>query len=356
MKIEKVYETVINLSAQEMDADIDQVVMDKLKKYFEGRCRENSLVISINKIIKRSKCQMAKSRTDGSGDVNVQYQAEAITYSPGDILPNCEIFRIEKDRQIMCKYDDKVIALIKGNPLFQRLKPKQKIAILIRGVSYVKEKDRITAYGIPYTYPTNFTIYAFSEEFDSSTLSPIALEKDEADASEDIEILRRKLLQIETEKNALEETDANVRKFLADVYYPYKQSPANNIGKLPKSIQLYDLSELLNIVHDKKSKHAKKFVQGTLLFRHPVIDKSTSVVMISESEDLKKGLSHEDLFNPDTYKFSLVYEKPTRILMALLDDYLKFIVLLKETATEFGKESALASHQNVWDMYRFIKK
>src|SRR5208282_5200886 len=103
-RIEKVYETIINLSAQEMFAGIDRVIMDKLKKNFEGKCRENSLIVSINKIIKRSSCQLAKSRTDGSGDVSVQYQAAAMTYQAGDILPNCEIIRIERSHQIMCKY------------------------------------------------------------------------------------------------------------------------------------------------------------------------------------------------------------------------------------------------------------
>src|SRR5579883_1448026 len=159
MKIIKIYETVINLSAKEMYSGIDDVIMNRLKKRFEGKCEKNSLITKIIGIRKRSKCVMAKSRLEGDGDVNVQFIAESIVYNDGDILTGCEVQRIERGNRIICKNDMAVIN-IKGNRNLQSLKAGQKITIKITSVSYLKDRDKITIYGVPYSYSYKFTMFS----------------------------------------------------------------------------------------------------------------------------------------------------------------------------------------------------
>lgn len=324
MKIRKTYEAIINLSATEMYSGIDAVILDKLKKNFEGRCKEGSFLINIISITKRSSCKISKSHLDGSGTVNVQYLAEAVTFHKGDILSVCEIIRIEKNHKILCKYDNYTIVWIKGNRSLQSLRPGQKIPVLVSYVSYGKSQDKIVVYGVPYTYPNRFSVFILSDATSSMMY-------------EDVEILKMKMDELSYELDLYNKTDMKIRQFLSDIYYPYKKKVLN----FSKEIKMLSIEKIDKI----------NMEEGTLLFRHQLINKSTdSVMMLPSFQDTLKE------FDSQLYKFEIVHESPIRALLFMIDDYVKFIRLIRELATTFNTEKLLESQNNIWTIYRNIKK
>jgi hypothetical protein len=327
MRIKKVYETIINLTACEMYQDIDTVIMTYLKKFFEGKCRENSFVIEIEKIIKRSACMMAKSRLDGSGDVNVQFQAQALIYNKDDILPCCEILRTEKAQQIICKYGDNTVILVRGMNIFQSLKPGQFIGILIREVSYLRERDKITIYGIPYTYPRDFTIYGINEPADNMS-------------DEDRAILNMKQADVFEEMSKINNLDKQIREKLAAIYYPYKKKPA--VTDWPTGAKIMEIVAAQTVSKDQ------------WICRPPQLPKENAEILVLSAKTLGAlpDLSGNSWFATAT----IVVEKPIRALMALLDDYLKYLQFLREMSEYFNTEERFTSHNNIWLIYQHIKQ
>jgi len=313
-----------------MYSNIDEVVMHKLKENFEGTCRENSLIVKILKIIKRSKCRISKNHLDGTGSVNVLYLAEAVTYQPGDILPVCEIIRIEKNHKIFCKYDTHTNAWINGGKTLRGLRQGQKISILILGVKYGKENNSIIIYGIPYVYPHKFHVFIVGESSENM-------------AAEDIEIVSAKMGELAQQKELLDQVDSKARDFFSKLYYPFKRKPSEMQKLLPKQITEEHLENI-------------DIQKGCVYFRHPIIDKHTDIVLTSELESFKKSIESEELFDPEVFKTELVVESPVRILLYMLEDYIKFLRLIQELCVEFDSEENIKKQNNVWEIYRKIKK
>ena len=343
MKIIKVYETIINLSAVELFSNIDEVVKNKLEKRYENKCEKNSLIIRILDIVKRSECKMAKNRLDGAGDVDVQFRAEAIVYNDDDILTGCEVQRIERGNKIICKHERAVIN-IKGNKNLQSLKPGQKITIKISSVSYLKSRDKITIHGVPYSYSYKFIIY-------STTLSNITMEN--------MEILKKKLQEIDDEYKLYEQSDKKLVKFFNDMFYQYKKKFDDTKNDFESSkIHLLDVYELTTkIIQDKNpDKYLETKPNDELyLFRHPIIDKSTPLICRLNESDFKKGISG-NFFDTEVYNIEVVKENIVFVLLNFLNDYLCYIRIIKEMTAIYPTEKELENHNNIWSIYNRLKR
>lgn len=336
MKIIKIYETVINISAAEMYKGIDMILMSRLKQRFENKCEKNSLVINIQSIVRRSCCRLAKSRLDGSGDVDVQFKAESIIYNDNDILTNCEIQKIERGNKIICKYDRAVISVDGSRGLYS-LKPGQKITIKISSVSYPQGKDKITINGAPYISSIKFNLYSASINLDIT--------------SENIELLKQKIQEIDDEYKLYESSDKKSIKFFNDIYYPYNQNfidfKKNFKNTKIDLVDIYDLTKKLII--------SKKFEPNLILFRHTIIDKSTPLVFKINEEDLKSGIT-DTLLDKNSYNITFIREDVTFVLLALLNDYLSHIKTIREMTEIYITEQDIESHSNIWSIYNRLKK
>lgn len=313
MKIIKIYETLINLSAIEMYQGIEEVVISKIKKNFIGKCEKNSLIINYLDIVKMSNLRLLNSVLDGSGQVSVQFKAEAIIYEEGDILAGCEIQKIEKGNKIICKTENAIIN-IKGNKLLQSLKTGQKIAIRIDIVSYLKGEDIITIYGSPYSYSHKFTVFKVSE-------NPILPEEEE--------IIKIKLQEIKK----IEEIPVDNKKFqyFSEIYYPYTEP--YNPGKYK------NLKNILTL----KPEVGKYYV------RHPIINKSIPEVFYYSE------FPSDNLFNTNVYEIKIVEETPGFIITHFLTDYLNYIKFIRDTCNIFKTDQEIESNSNIWNIYQKIK-
>lgn len=349
----KIYETSINLSAEEMYSDIDSVLMDRLKNAYEKTRWGEGLIKNILSIHKRSCCVMSKSQSDGSGTVNVQFIADTIICKPGDILPVCEIVTIDKTHRITCKYGDNIIVHIKGTKNMQALRNTQKIPVMIMGVGYGKG-DKIVVEGLPFIY-SNRTIFYSVSKFELY--------------SEDKEIIKMKIAEIRSEEFLLSKLNLDVEKYIINVLYPFKTDLTGTKSDNIKYISITEFAEkcVENLVNEetkpKKHKHRSTASKGNepevsekpiLLCRHHTINKITDLVMETNMEGLQKEIDKKVLITNN--RFEIIEELLARVLMFLLDDYLKFMVLIKEMTMAFPTEKDLTSQENVWQIYRSIKK
>ena len=330
-RIKKIYETKVNISPVEIYSDLDQVVLEKLKQNFEGKCRENSLIVNVISIQERSMCTISKSHLDGSGSVNVKYLAEAITYEVFDILPVCEIIRIEKNHTIMCNYSDHTIVKIKGSIKLSSLKIGQKIPVLVLNSRCKKEKKSIVVSGIPYTYPNRFYMF---------TASTSEIKDDEK------EIIKAALAELAGEKELLSKSNKKIVKFFTDLFYPFKKKSEDLHKLLPKETSEIHMDDLENF--------DELLTEDNLYFRHHVTDMISDEILcipINKFDPAVGGLLDAEIF-----KYQIVAESPVVILTTLINDHIKYVRFIREWVEEFSSEQKISDQNNIWDIYINLKK
>jgi hypothetical protein len=208
---------------------------------------------------------------------------------------------------------------ITGNRNLQSLHPGQKITVIVSEARCLNAQDKIVVYGVPYAYPDKFTVFILS----SNDMS-----------SEEVDIINRKINEINETLEAFNKTDKNIRKFLIDIYYPYTSHPKN---KTSGTISLMNVMSLLD-----------KLKKDVVLYRPPRLDKSTDAALITTSDKVVEIAQHEVC--------DVVHETFDRVIMSLLDDYHKFLELIRESAEKFGTEKELSLQNNIWDIYRNSKR
>lgn len=323
MKIIKDYETIINISASEMYGDINKVLMEKLITRFENKCEKNSLITKILEIIKRSSCHLAKSRLDGSGDINVQFRAEAIVYYEDEILTGCEVQKIERKSKIICKHKSAVIN-IKGNRNLQSLNVGQMLTIKITSVSYLKGKDKITIHGVPYSYSYSFIVYQ-----PNNNIIP----------NESIIMIKNKIQKINDELTLHEKSNKTLLTFFDNMFYPFTK-------KFDKKGNNYiDIIDLANQLINGN----KPDLQNKYLSRHPIINKSTPFVL--ELND-----TNNSLMDPNIYDVNICVESLDFIIIKILNDYYTHLKVIRELSEIFMDDQLFNSHTNIWNIYEKLKQ
>jgi len=333
MKIIQSYETVLNIDARDMySGDLNAVILNQLKRKYEGKCEKNTLVSSIKDISKRSMCRMAQDRLDGSGNINVQFTADAIVYENGDILTGCEVQRIDRNNRIICKHDLAVI-IVKANRILQSLKAGQKITIKISNVSYLSGRDKINIYGSPYSYSYHITLYSTILSSDIT--------------AENCELLKKKLIEIENEVKM--KVDQKLINFFNETFYPFQTKFNESKKEIKGDFELVDLIALTKQVISPDPKNLKGI--RMYICRHPIIEKSTPLAMQIKKEEISGPW-----FDPKTYDVNICQETIGIVLWNLLNDYLNHIRMIREMTEIYPTEKDLESHRNIWDIYRNLKK
>lgn len=324
MKIVKIYETVLNISAAEMySGDIESVILNKLRLRFENKCGQNSLITSIDRVVKRSKIRQVKWASDGSGVVNVQFEASAVVYNEGDVLTGCEIQRIEKNT-ILCKHETAIIT-IKASGVLRSLRVGQKILIRISTINYINGREKITIHGTPWSYPFRpVDIYVV----DNVSLSP-----------EDTSVLQRKIYEIDEEMKLRAEIDKAQFKYFNDVFFA---------GDSKKDLATFGV-DIVEYVRDLVTK--KKKTSGVCITRHPNIDKTTPMVyMVSKSED--SGKLPESMLSGAR----IINQSAKYALLVVLEDILRYNQMIREMISVYPTEKDIDQHANLWAIYAELKK
>lgn len=338
MKIEKQYESIVNLSSVEMYMpDLDIVILDKLRKIFEGKCFQSSLIHKIIRIIRRSLVRPAQNLTDGSGNVNVVFEAEAIVYNENDIITDCVVKNVERSGELICKIDHAAIH-IRGNVILRGIQIGQTIPIRVVTVRYSKGKDNITINATPYFHPMSVFLY-------KTDISPTKV------SQETIEVLSDLIKTAEVEEKTFKDLDPKLRDFFTDVFYPF----AEDSDKFEKYKE--NKFEKINMIED-----AKRFISNTgketpmFVMRHPRTDKSKPSIFHIDESLFKGELSKIALLDMKLYEIKIVKESYAQILINYIEEYVGYLRMIQELLVTFGTEEKRQEHKNIWAIYNRLKR
>jgi len=333
MRIKKQYESIINLNSVELYLpDLDVVVLDKLRQIFEGKCYKSSLIFKILKIIRRSMVRPAQNLTDGSGNVNVVFEAESIVYNENDIITDCVVKNVERSGELICKIDHAAIH-IRGNVILRGIQIGQTIPIRVMGVRYSKGKDNITINATPYFHPMSFFLYK----------TDIALTKS---TDETVSIISDLIKNAEAEEVKFNDVDSKIKEFFIKIFYPFK-SVVKSESKFKE----------MNMITD-----AKRFIGGAekentmFVMRHPITDKSLPTIFHIDESIFKGDLPKLTLLDTKLYDIKIVKESYAQILINYLEEYIGYLKMIQELTTTFNTEEKRQAHKNIWEIYNRIKK
>jgi len=80
--------------------NIQSVCADELRRLYEGKCFNSSLIISI-KSVDSTSFRRVTSSLNASVNICVKATTDAVVYFPGEIIPDCKIVRIEENKIIL---------------------------------------------------------------------------------------------------------------------------------------------------------------------------------------------------------------------------------------------------------------
>ncbi len=338
MKIKKQYESIVNLNSIELySADIDSVIFNKLCKIFEGRCFKSSLVYKILRIIRRSNIRPAQNLTDGSGNTNVVFEAEAIVYNENDIITDCVVMNVERSGELICKIDHAAIR-IRGNIILRGIQIGQTIPIRVVTVRYSKGKDNITINATPYFHPMSFFLY-------KTDISPTKI------SQETIEVLTDLIKLAEETEKIFESVDVKVRDFFTEVFYPFTESSE----KFEKHAE--PKFERVNMLED-----AKRFIKATgketpmFVIRHPRTDKTSASIFHIDESIFKGNIPKLPLLDMKLYDIKIVKESYAQILINYIEEYISYLKMIQEITITFNTEEKRQEHKNIWAIYNKLKR
>ena len=337
MIIFKQYQTDVNLSATETySANLDEVVMQKLRVMFENRCYKSSLIIKILKLIKRSMWKPAQNLADGSGYVSVVFEVEAIIYNKGDIIVDCIVQTKVRGGGLLCKSNHAAV-FIKGALNIRGIKAKQQIPIRVEGITYHPKKDKISINATPYHYPFSFTLY-------STDLTNVN--------QEDVEVLAKMYEDYKNVRGKFDDLNGKVRDFFLDTFYPFKSAYSKfKKEKQPnlKAVSLDD--EIKRVLAGPDAKEEIMYV-----FRHPKVDKSEDTVYHMDKKILEGKIPNIQLLNPKQFSIRGANKNYAIILISYLEERIGYMNMIIQLSEAFSTEESRRSHKEVWSMYSNSKR
>jgi len=319
----KRFETLLNLSAQEIYCDlpdtIDSIILEKIKKKYVNTCNNGMYVNEIVKIVNRGPL-LSTDRDDGSMKVSVTFHAKGFCYYVGDILTDCIVINAGRQNSVLCSNDKLIINVNCGN--IRNIAKGQVLTVKLTNVNCTNRKSMVTCIGSLYNYGVEFVIYYFNEI--NKNIS-----------QEDIELLKNKLELIDAEKK--EKVNKKLYDIFNEMYYPFKASFKENMKRIKyKTLDFYEASK--EIVEGKMPSFKQVYI-----FRHVAINKSEPIVFMSDVEPKSK------------YNIKLVdYKNIVKLFHTYLDEYLMFIQMLRKMS--FIYENNYADYNNIWTYYSYLKK
>lgn len=308
MKFFKTIETVVNLSPVEVYQDIDSIVLNKLRAAYKGRCESNCIILEVEEIVRRSKVRIEKASLKGAGFVNVCYRAKVLQLKPGEILPNCEVQRIEQNNQFTCKHKYASV-YIAGSRDMQVLKEGQRVSVIIDEARHNKGMDKASVVGRIFEYPRTCIIYDVAGR----------------DTEGDELVLKEWLDRIE----ALKVSKGPIVDHLRKAYYPFAEE-----SKPPKGWEAKPITHVP--------------AEGTFICRPPALEKSQAVYWLADSAAATRDPARD--WNAVVQK-----ERPSRALAELARDYYFFAVNLYKAAKRFD-DKTLHEYSGLWLLYENRKR
>lgn len=333
MIIIKEYETKINLKPDEMFSggiSDSQFLIDKLRKRYEQKCEGNSFIVKIIGITQKSMITIDKSDLHGGGSISVVFNVEAIVYPAGTILVGCDVQSIERNGQILCKYDNAVI-YIKGD---------RNLAI--------SSGDKIIVEVLKTGYPKGEKLMAIAAKpfFIQRTFYMDVIRPPKALATDEIELLKQTLAEVDNIELKLAEHNKSSVKFFTDLFYPFSKSVS-----IPKEFKKHDLKTLVSKYIDSNDVFPSNV--PIILSKNSTIPRNEMTIYSISPESLsqiKDKIQSPDFIDVKINTSTLVYT-----LVKYMREYIDYINLIIDASNIYNTETIRKNYQKMWQFYIRMK-
>jgi len=297
MIINKIIEHAIDVNDPiTLYTDIENNILTILRNMLVGRCFHGCYVRSVNKLIRKSHCEINQDGLLHLATISVVFEVTALVYNPGDIIVGCTVIK-RHDDLIICKGPHANIIINtnqeKIKPLMSGIQTGQLIPVRVGQALYNPNGEAISVNGVPFTFMEP-DCYRISAEKSSKY-------------DEFIAIILAQIAEEDARMADLKAKFGDKYKFFTTIMSP-KGAP--KAGK--------KLREFGPKVGDIVSRGAAD--------DYNVVDNATKCINLS--------------FDDAAFK--------------LMNDYLKFTKMINDSVEAYDDQAVL-SHENIWKMINRIK-
>lgn len=309
MYIKKILETYIDITdpVDIFSGNIDDMLINKLKEKFVGKCCMSCLIINVNKIIKRSFIYM-KDTLEGDCNVNIMFEVDAIEYIKNEIINGCKIIKKESNDIIhgISEYAGIQIKIPANISIF---KEGDIIPVIVKMTRYNINQTAISVLATPFM-PNNDPAICYKIR---NTLS-----------EKETDIIKNILSQIKAEELIIKNMDGNSKK----IYKFFIELLSNKDNKTIKNTDILNKFNINNILDIKSG-----------VITTPKTDFITSDIYSIKEND--KNIVHESMF----IAFS-----------SILIGHLCNLQSIKGFLKYYQTIDDIKKHKNIWKLYSSMKK
>ena len=328
MIIKKIIETFLDISDPKeiFTSDRDAVILEKLRAKFVGICFMSCLIMSVNKIIRRSYIYM-KDSLDGDSLTNVQFEVDAIIYFDGEIINGVTIVKKEPNGIIHAKSQYAGIQL-SIQPNMTIFKEGDIVPVIVKRVRYNVNQNAASILAVPFMPSVYIPIYY-------NILGE--LNKNQID---ELKYLISQIDIEETKIKNLNAADKKIFQFFIDLLNPVSSSKKND-KKDFKNIKLIDTKNILDI-------------KNGIIFNADNNFDETSISYMSKSSDMVSELSQ--INNTTKQTLEIVDESIYIAIYSLLCQRLMNIQSLQSFLQFYPDFTSVQKNKDIWKMYTMLKK
>jgi hypothetical protein len=315
MIITKVFDIIFNINNINdlFNKDINQTILNLVKKKYNGKCFLGVYIIDVIKIINRSLIESNQSNLNGSFNIFIQFEGKCIIYNTNEIIFNMEV-KDNINNIISCKGNN-VSAIIKTNKINIDFKKGQLIPIIVGKAKFITGSEiiQINSYPLIPIIDNKQIYYKINE------ISDYIIEK-----------LNESILNYINEEEEIKynilKSKNNKWNYFSEFLYPYKINKSND---LVKKDNLVDLLELKNI-------------QNSVLYLDNTLDLSKRLIYKYNHDDN----NITDYIEDDTYL----------ILYDILKKYYLYLKSINQLSLIYDTNEKIKLNENIFNLYIKYKK
>jgi hypothetical protein len=285
-----------------LNTDLENNVLNILRNMFVGRCFRGCFILSVNKLLNKSHCEINQDGLLHLATMSVIFEVSALVYLPGDVIVGCLVVN-RQDDLIICKGPNASIIINinqeKIKPWLLGIQIGQLIPVRVGRALYNPNAEAISINGVPFTFfePEYYRIGTDKSATYDEFIAPI-------------------MAQIQLEQDRMTELQSKQRDKW-DFFHKImsRKSPGYKKGT--------DLAKLTAKV-------------GEIVGRGASIDPARFEYEIVNDAAACVNLSFDDA------------------ALKLHNDHLKFIKMINDCVDAYD-DAAVTSHENIWKMINKIK-
>lgn len=318
MIVTKVFDIIFNIDNINdiFNKDINQTILNLIKKKYNGKCFLGVYILDITKILNRSLIESNQSNLNGIFNIFIQFEGKCITYDTNEIIFNMEV-KDNINNIISCKGSN-VSAIIKTNKINVDLKKGQLIPIIVGKAKFISGSDTIQVNSYPFIpIIDNKKVYY--------KLSKIS--------TEIIEKLNESIIQYINEEEEIKLNILNINNnkwnYFNELLYPFK------INKSDEKIKTSNLIDILDI----------NAMQDSILYIDNEIDLSKRLINIYKHND--ENITEYIEFIDDNI-YIVIYD--------ILKKYYLYLKNINQLSIIYDTNEKIKANENIFNLYIKYKK